>query len=177
MPAKPQHCPYAPAPKQYGSAAQPPLPVNISPQLSADEIKEIQCVIGSIIYYACAVDIPVLMALSLIAIKQSKGATNTMQKAKQLFDYLATYKDATIRFKASDMILNIHSYALYLSKSDTRSQACGNFFMGWTPNNGNPIKLNGAFFTLCAILCFVVASAAEAELGALFLSCKEGMIF
>jgi hypothetical protein len=35
----------------------------------------------------------------------------------------------------------------------------------------------GYFFTLCTILCFVVASAAEAELGALFLNCKEGIIF
>ena len=49
--------------------------------------------------------------------------------------------------------------------------------MGWSPTDGDPIKLNGAFFTLCAILRFVVASAAEAELGALFLNCKEGMIF
>jgi hypothetical protein len=37
--------------------------------------------------------------------------------------------------------------------------------------------LNGAFFTLCAILGFVVASAAEAELGALFLNCKLATIF
>ncbi len=44
-----------------------------------------------------------------------------MQKVKQLLDYLATYPDATIRFKASDMILNIHSDASYLSKSDARS--------------------------------------------------------
>jgi hypothetical protein len=49
--------------------------------------------------------------------------------------------------------------------------------MGWSPQNSNPIQLNGAFFTLCALLQFVVASAAEAELGALFLNCKEGMIF
>jgi len=49
--------------------------------------------------------------------------------------------------------------------------------MGWTPKDGDPIKLNGAFFTLCAILRFVVASAAEAELGALFLNCKEGINF
>jgi hypothetical protein len=42
---------------------------------------------------------------------------------------------------------------------------------------GPYIKLNGAFFTLCAILCFVVASTAKAKLGALFLKCKEGMIF
>ncbi len=117
------------------------------------------------------------MALSLIAIEQSKGTTITMQKAKQLLVYLATYPDATIQFKASDMILNIHLGALYLSESNACSQACGHFFMGWTPNDGDPIKLNGAFFTLCAILRFVVAFAAEAELGALYLNCKEGMIF
>ena len=75
------------------------------------------------------------------------------------------------------MIMNVHSDASYLSESDARSRACGHFFMGWLPKDGNPIRLNGAFFTLCSILCFVVSSAAEAELGALFLNCKEGMIF
>jgi hypothetical protein len=44
--------------------------------------------------------------------------------------------------------------------------------MGWSPTDGDPIQLNGALFTLCAILCFIVASAAEAERGALFLNCK-----
>ena len=177
MPTSPQHCPYSPAPKQYGDKAQAPLPVDISPSLSAEEIKEIQRVIGSILYYARAVDITVLMALSSIAIEQSKGTTSTMEKAKQLLDYLATYPDATIRFRASDMIMNVHSDASYLSEANARSRACGHFFMGWTPTDGDPIRLNGAFFTLCAILRFVVASAAEAELGALFLNCKEGMIF
>jgi hypothetical protein len=41
VPAWPQHCPYAPAPKQYGTAAQSPLLVNISPRLSPEKIKEI----------------------------------------------------------------------------------------------------------------------------------------
>jgi hypothetical protein len=41
--------------------------------------------------------------------------------------------------------------------------------MEWCPDPNKPIKLNGACFTLCAILHFVVASAAEAKLGALFL--------
>jgi hypothetical protein len=178
MLAKLQHCPYAPAPKQYGAKAQAPLPIDISQKLSQDEIKEIQRVIGSILYYACTVDITVLMALSSIAIKQSKGtSTNTMAKAKQLLNYLATYPDATICFCASDMIMNVHSDASYLSESEARSWACGHFFMGWSPKDGNPIKLNGAFFTLCAILRFVVSSTAEAKLGALFLNCKEGMIF
>jgi hypothetical protein len=37
--------------------------------------------------------------------------------------------------------------------------------------------LNGAFFTLFAILRFIVASAAEAKLGALFPNCKQATIF
>ncbi len=96
MPTCTQYCPYAPAPKQYGAAAQSPLPVGISPKLAPNEIKETQRVIGSILYYAQAVDITVLMALSLIAIKQSKVTTGMMEKAKQLLDYLATNPDATI---------------------------------------------------------------------------------
>jgi hypothetical protein len=87
------------------------------------------------------------------------------------------YPDATIRFHASDMIMNVHSDASYLPESDACSCSCSHFFVGWSPKDGDPIQLNGAFFTLCAMLRFVVASAAEAELGALFLNCKEGMIF
>jgi hypothetical protein len=75
------------------------------------------------------------------------------------------------------MIMNVHYNASYLSESDARSQVCGHFFMGWFPKDGDPINLNGAFFTICNFLRFVIASAVEAELGALFLNCKEGMIF
>ena len=81
------------------------------------------------------------------------------------------------RFHTSDMILHIHSDASYLSKAKAHSRACGHFFMGWKSDPTKPIKLNGAFFTLWAILRFVVASAAEAELGALFLNCKYATIF
>ena len=49
--------------------------------------------------------------------------------------------------------------------------------MGWKPDPKKPIKLNGAFLTLCAILRFVVASAAEAELETILLNCKQATIF
>jgi hypothetical protein len=117
------------------------------------------------------------MALSSTAIEKSKGTTNTIQKAKQYLDYLAMYPDATIHLRASIMIMNVHSDASYLSESNAQRQVCRHFFMGWSPNDRDPIKLNGAFFTLCTILRFVVASAAEAKLGAPFLNCKESMIF
>ncbi len=44
-----------------------------------------------------------------------------MVKAKQLLDYLANNPDATIRYRASDMITNVHFDALNLSKYDTCS--------------------------------------------------------
>jgi hypothetical protein len=66
--------------------------------------------------------------------------------------------------------MNVHLDASYLSEAGTRSRACRHFFMGWNTKDGNPIKLNGAFSTLCAVLCFVVTSATEAKLG-------EGMIY
>jgi hypothetical protein len=49
--------------------------------------------------------------------------------------------------------------------------------MGWMPKNGEPIHLNGAFHVNSSILQFVVASAAEAELGALYHNCQMGIIF
>ena len=81
-----------------------------------------------------------------------------------------------MRFHASDMILNIHSDASYLSVKGAKSQACEHFSMGSIPKNGKAIRLNGAIFVHSTILKFVVASAAEAKLGALFLNAKEGQI-
>jgi hypothetical protein len=101
VPLKPQRCPYSPAPKQYGAKAHASLPIEISTKLSPDNVKQIQRIIGSILYYAWGTDITVLMDLSSIAIKETKGTTSTMEKAKQLLDYLAKKSNATIRYRAS----------------------------------------------------------------------------
>ncbi len=135
-----------------------------------------QKIVGSILYYARVVSMTVLMALSSIASEQTKGTERTLEKAHQVLDYLASHRDAVVRFRASDVVLNIHSDASYLSEPKARSRACGHFFMGSEPSDGKPIKLNGAFHTLCAILICVVALAAEAELSALFMNCQEGII-
>jgi len=141
------------------------------------EIKAVQKIVGSILYYAQPVDMTVLMALSTIASKQTEGTEQTMEKELQVLDYLTTHPNATIHFHATDMVMNIHSDASYLLAPNSRSRACGHFFLGWLPVDGEPISLNGAFHTLCSILQFVMASAAEAELGALFLNCQEGIFF
>ena len=174
---KGQTCPYTPAPKQYGSEAQAPLPPDDSPLLDKAGIKRVQQIVGSILYYARAVDMTVLMALSTIAAEQTKATTKTMARCRQLLDYLAANSEAKVRYHASDMVLNIHSDASYLTEAKARSRLCGHFFMGWIPKNGEPIKLNGAFHVSANIMRFVVASAAEAELGALYHNCQTAIVF
>ncbi len=178
IPSRLQMCLYSLEPKQFGSEAQAPLPPNASPTLDEKGIKPIQQIIGSILYYAHAVDMTVLEALSTIAINQTKATKRTMEQCRiQLLDYLASNQNAKVRLHASDMVLNIHSDASYLSELGAQSCACGHFFMGWMPQNGEPVKLNGAFYKGSSIVRFVVASAAEAELGALFHNCQTAMIF
>jgi hypothetical protein len=128
--SRPQHCPYSPEPKKYGSEAQAPLPIDTSRPLGDKEIKAVQKIVGSILYYAQAVDMTVLMALSMIASKETKGTEHTMEKALQILDYLATHPDAMIRFRPTDMVMNIHLDASYLSAPNSRSRACGHFFLG-----------------------------------------------
>ena len=172
-----QNCPYSPTPKQFGSEAQRPLPPDSTPRLDKKDIKRVQQIVGSILYYARAVDMTVLMALSTIAIEQTKATEQTLARCFQLLDYLAHHSTAKVRFYASDMIMNIHSDASYLSEGRARSWTCGHFFMGWLPKNDEPIKLNGAFHVSTNVIRFVVASAAEAELGALFHNCQTGITF
>ena len=50
IPTKPHHCPYTPAPKQYGTKAQAPIPVDISPRLSDEDIKVVQRIVGGIFF-------------------------------------------------------------------------------------------------------------------------------
>ncbi len=116
----------------------------------------------------------ILIALSSIVVKQIKTTEKTME---QLLDYLATNETATIRFHALEMILNIHSDVSHLSETRACSRACKHIFMGWVPKGNKPIKLNGVFHTNSTIMRFVVASPAEAELGALYHSCQTGIIF
>jgi hypothetical protein len=75
------------------------------------------------------------------------------------------------------MVLNIHLDASYLTEANACSCLCGHFFMGWTPIDGEPIKLNWVFHVSTNIMQFVVASAAEAKLGTLYHNCHTGIIF
>jgi hypothetical protein len=88
----------------------------------------------------------------------------------QLFDYLATQEEAIISYNASNMILQVHSDAGYANEKRARSRAGGHFFLS---NNSSSAPNNCAILTMSTIFKAVMSSAAEAELGALFLNAKE----
>ena len=150
------------APKKYGKYAHDQLPPNESPTVSKEKIKSIQGVVGSILFYSRSVESTFLVGLNTIAIQQTSATENTLKRTEELLDYTATHPDAKIRYRASDMILQIHTDASYLSEPNARSRAAGRYFLGWLPQNNQPIRLNGAIYTLCTVLKFIASSTDEA---------------
>ncbi len=52
-----------------------------------------------------------------------------MNKIKQLLDYIASQEDVLLTYRASDMILGVHSDATDLSESRVHSRAGGHHFL------------------------------------------------
>jgi hypothetical protein len=142
----------------------PPSPLN------KEDTKYIQAVAGMLLYYGRAVDNTILPALSAITTEQAKPMEKTMETIKQLLDYCAMQEEAVISYKASKMILAVHSDAGYCNEKKSRSLAGGHFFL--MNNNEHPPN-NGAILTVATIIKAVISSAAEAELGALYLNANK----
>ena len=125
-----------------------------------------------LLYYSRAVDPTLLTTLSQIASRQSTATEEVATMIKQLPDYVATHSNAGIRYVASDMILNLHSGASYLSEPKAKSRAGGHFWLG---NKGDKYFNNGAIITLSSVIKHVMSSASKSELAALFYNCKAAV--
>ena len=77
-----------------------------------------------------------------------------------------------ITFNASKMTLAIHSDAGYANEKKSRSRAGGHFFLS---SDENFPPNNSAILTIATIIKAVMSSAAEAELGALYINAKEAV--
>jgi hypothetical protein len=94
-PKKPQHSPHSAPPRQFGATVQIPVDHDLSPALPPDRIRRIQEIVGTVMYYARAVDITTLVALSSIATEQAQATEQTEKHVHTLLDYLATHKNAS----------------------------------------------------------------------------------
>ena len=173
-PTRAQHAPHTWSKPNYGAKQQLTSPEDTSEPLTSAAIKRVQQITGTLLYYARAVDSTLLVALGTIAAQQAKGTAMTTTAINQVLDYCHTHPDATIRYRASDMILKMHSDASYLSEAKARSRAGGHFHLGDKANTQHE-RRNGPLLTKSTIMRNVMSSAAEAECGALFDNTKEGV--
>jgi len=169
-PTKPQHAPHAHCEIIYGAKEQFVPNTDNSAPLDEAGIKRIQGIIGSLLYYAHDVDNKLLATLSTIASQQSKATENTAKAVNQLLDYVATYPNNGTTYRASAMVLAAHSDASVLPEPGSRSRAGAHIFL----SEDEPFpRNNGPALTISSIIKFVMASAAEAELAALYTTARE----
>ena len=179
-PSRPQDAPHAWNQPVYGAAVQYADLPDDSPLLPPKSINLVQQIIGTLIYYAIAVDPTILVAIGAIASQQSKATQATRDATVWLLNYAASHPNATIRYNASDMVLHLHSDASYLSEPGARSRVGGHYFL--SKNSTDPTKppitdsaLNSPIHTVSKILHNVMASAVEAEIGATFHNGQEAV--
>jgi hypothetical protein len=110
-----------------------------------------------------------------LASEQSNATEVTANTVIKLFNYCTTHPETKIRYHASDMILHINSDPSYLSENEAKSRAGGFFYMG-SNNKTNKKLTNGALLAIGKVLKHVMSSAAEAEIGAVFINAKEGAV-
>ena len=158
--------------KIYGAKTQFAKLPDETPTLDKAGKKFIQEVTGVFLYLARAVDGTMLTPLSALASEQSAPTITTMEKCLQFLDYAASQEDAILTYKASDMILAIHSDASYLSEPNARSRAGGHMFLAGKEDI--PLN-NGAILNISQTIKTVMSSAAEAELAALFINAKTAV--
>jgi len=179
-PSTPQHSPH-PAPNiTYGSKIQLAKTDDHSPKLDDKGIKLIQSIIGAALYIGRLLDMTILVACNEIAIQQTNSTTNTLNLASWLLDYMATYQNPSITYKASDMCLWISSDSSYLSVSKARSRVGGYHFLGNEPSSAKPLAqqrffLNAPIHVETSILRNVMGAASEAEIAAAYVNARMGV--
>ena len=97
---------------------------------------------------------------------QSTPTQATKNKVHHRLDYLSTHPTFVVTYKASDMILHVDSDASYLVEPGTKSRGGGYYYLS---SHKFP-KINGSIHCMATLIKAIMSSAAEAELGKLFLN-------
>ena len=143
---------------------------DVSPKLDKAGILRVQSIVGAALFYGRAVDKKIMVSINTIGTQQASATEATNHAVHQLLNYLATYPDDVILYQASEVILTAHSDAGFHNESKGRSRAGAHICL----SEDNPIPYwNGPILTVVQIIKFFLTSAAEAELGALFVTAQK----
>ena len=87
-------------------------------------------------------------------------------------DYLTTQEPAVLTYRKSDMVLAVHSDASYLNEEEARSRAGGHHFLS---EDVPLLPNNGTIHNVAEIIKGIMSSAAEAELGAMYINARKAV--
>eukprot|EP00804_Cyclotella_cryptica_P018370 CCRYP_015487-RA/>CCRYP_015487-RA protein AED:0.13 eAED:0.11 QI:0/0/0/1/0/0.5/2/0/1281 len=166
VPRKKQDSPYPHVPPKYGLKQQF-AEYDSSPDVGKDKQKEIQTITGKFLWYARAVDNTMLAPLSELAAQQSKPTENTVTNTKQFLDYCATQQPAKKRHDTG----RTQRCGLLECKERTQPSGGHHFLSENQPFPPN----NGAIHNVAEIIKAVMSSAAEAEMGALYINARKAV--
>ena len=115
-----------------------------------------------------------LMPISALLVQQAKPTKGTMRRVQYILNYAARKEPAVTTYRASDMVLAIHSDIGigYLNEEGARSRAGGHHFL--SENVCNPSN-NGAIYNNASIIKAVMSSATKAEIGVLYTNARKGL--
>eukprot|EP00957_Ditylum_brightwellii_P196607 14979868-Ditylum_brightwellii.AAC.1 len=156
MPPKKQLLPHKHCEINYGAKEQYTHTASPGPELDKKCVK--------------AVNNKLLVALNMIGIQQASATEVTNKAVAMLLEYVATYPNDRILYRASDMVLAAHADAGFHNETKGCSRARAHIFLA---KNDPYSHWNGAILTVAQIMKFVMASAAKAELGTLFIVAQK----
>ena len=141
-----------------------------SQSLDNKGIQYFQASVGELLFYGQAVDTKVLVALNAIGNTQAVDTESTNEAIEHLLDYLVTYPNNGILYSARKMVLAAHSDSIFQNESKGQRRARAHIFL----EEDEPIpRWNGPILTIAQAIKFAMSSAAEAELGAIFITAKR----
>jgi hypothetical protein len=149
-------------PPNYANPASQKATTDGSPFASEAQKKELQTVVGTLLYYSRAVDPSICTAVHELGAIQSKPTLNDLEKMERLLQYVSNHRNIAIRYYASCMILQVLSDASYLCRPGAKS------VYGILCYLGSQLGINGPLVCKSKMINSVVSSVAEAELAGAF---------
>ena len=89
-------------------------------QITAEQNKRLEKLLGSLLFYGMEIDCTILTAIKSIAVAKKHGMKENIEAMTQLLDYVATHPNAAITYFERKIILHIHSDASYLSETEAK---------------------------------------------------------
>ena len=169
IPNKPQLSQHKHREVIYGAKEQLAPEDDTTPPLDIQGTNRVQGIVGALLYYALAVDNKLLFGLSAIGSQQAAATQRTNEAINQILDYCSTYPADGILYRSSNMVLCANSDAEFHNDSKGRSRSGAHIFLS---ENDDMPRWNGSVLTLAKIIKFVMSSASEAELGAMFITAQ-----